>query len=171
MGMVLSIVSGSLEHILGNGLCIEFSDGVVVLSKIGSKKSASTVVGEDCRGDGDVVRPYHLGEWTVDVFQNSLQRDQSLLWVRSPGDVHLPAKFDTPNEILFHGTASRNWKDDVGDIFDAASYLAHFQLQDGVGVFAWMASCEFGIGDVFLHCDLSETAQIDVCSSWDVVTQ
>mmetsp|Transcript_10076 Transcript_10076/g.21268 ORF Transcript_10076/g.21268 Transcript_10076/m.21268 type:complete len:130 (+) Transcript_10076:485-874(+) len=127
--------------------------------------------GEDSHGCRDDLRFVSMGERPLDVFQNSLQFNQSLLWIHTSVILYLSPKSNATNEVLLNGAIARNRKDDVGDISYATPYLADIQLEDNLGVCAWMASCELDSGHIHLRFSLPQIAKINVTSSWDATAR
>lgn len=84
--------------------------------------------GKDGHGCRDDLRFVSMGERPLDVFQDPVQFDQSLLWLHTSVDLYLSPKSNATNEVLFNGAIARNRKDDVGDISYATPYLADIQL-------------------------------------------
>lgn len=62
--------------------------------------------GKAGHGSGDVVRAQAMGERSIDVFQDTVQFDESILWSDTTVDVYLSSELDSQNEILFDGTVT-----------------------------------------------------------------
>ena len=127
--------------------------------------------GQDSCGVGDVVRISSLGERPIDVFQNTVQFDQPLLWLHSASDLRVPTESNTDNEIILDEAIAQYWKDNLRDILDATSHLVNIQLQDDICSVAWLAACQFGSSDMSLHPDLSQIARFNVATPWYSYTE
>ena len=158
MGVVFSDPSGSLEHSARNDICPQFSNSIIILSEVGSAKLATPVDRQDSCGYGNGVRIKSLGERSIDVFQNSVQFYQPLFRLHSTSDLRLPSESYAENEIILHGAITQYWQDNIRDLPDATSHLVDVQLQDDLGVIAWLAAGQFSFSDFSLHQDLSQIA-------------
>ena len=112
-----------------------------------------------------------MGPWTNDDGERRIQYYQPLLWIYPAATVCLHQKFDTNNEITFHETVERNWKDYTRNVCHAASYMANVQFQDIIGIPAQLSSIKYDVGDPFICLHKSKSPQADYGATRHLATE
>jgi hypothetical protein len=112
-----------------------------------------------------------LGERPIDVYQNTVQFNQPLLWLHTASDLCVPTESDADNEIILDEAIAQYWKDNLRDILDATSHLVNIQFQDDIGFVAWLAAHQFGSSDISLFSDLTQIARFNVATPWYSFTE